>query len=373
MQEVLYLSFDSLQEGVGASQVLAYVRKIVATRPVTVISFEKVMPAKNLIREVQIYGVKWIPLPFGRFGVFGGIFRVIRMWSRIDRSKIIHARGNLSAVTALLRFPHNWIWDCRSLQADQRRALSVEKRITASFILMRMAEYFLAKRSTSIIVITHAVIPIFVARYKISTKKMYVISTCVDTARFAEKPFTKTKNVKVLLAGTFSPAYDIEMINKLITEMKLYRSVTVTVATASGATDAWHDLDYDEVLSVRHEDMPMLIQRHDVGMSIWKNDLGVCLTSVASTKTAEFLACGRPVFINSLQGDFGSLLKINRAGVVTETSAFEEIRRNVKDLFQILDDATTPHRCRLLAEQYFDLDEGVTRILSVYRQDQRFQ
>jgi len=369
MQEVLYLSFDSLQEGVGASQVLAYVRKIVATCPVTVISFEKVMPDKNLVWEVQNYGVKWIPLSFGRYGMIGGIFRVTRMWSHIDRSKIIHARGNLSGVAALLRFPKKWVWDCRSLQADQRRALSVEKRITASFILLRVAEYFLARRSTSIIVITHAVIPIFVARYKISAKKMHVISTCVDTVRFAKKPFTKTINIKVLLAGTFSPAYDIKMINQIIAEMKRYRTVRVTVATASGATDAWHDLDYDEILTVRHADMPMLIQRHDVGMSIWKNDLGVCLTSVASTKTAEFLACGRPVVINSLQGDFGPLFKINKAGVVTETSAIEDIRRYVTELFEILDDATTPHRCRLLAEQYFNLDEGIGRILDVYRQD----
>ena len=368
MQEILYLTFDSLQEGVGASQVLAYVQKITATRPVTVISFEKVMPNEHLVREIQESGVKWIPLSFGRFGMMGGVFRVIRMWSHIDRSKIIHARGNLSGVAALLRFPRKWVWDCRSLQADQRRALSVEKRITASFILMRVAESFLARRSSSIIVITQTVIPILATRHRISAGKMHVISTCVDTDRFAEKPFTKSMSIKVLLAGTFSPAYDIKMINQIIAEMKRYRTVKVTVATSSGATDAWHDLDYDEVISVRHSDMPMLIQEHDVGMSIWKNDLGVCLTSVASTKTAEFLACGRPVFINSLQGDFGSLLKSSGAGIVTETSTTEEIARYVTELFEILDDATMSHKCRLLAEQYFDLDEGIKRILDVYRQ-----
>jgi glycosyltransferase involved in cell wall biosynthesis len=349
--------------------VLAYVRKIVATRPVTVITFEKSMPDKSLVLEVQKSGVKWIPLLFGRYGMIGGIFRVTRMWLRIDRSKIIHARGNLSGVAALLRFPRKWVWDCRSLQADQRRALSAENRITASFILMRLAEFLLAKRSNSIIVITNAVIPVLVARYKISDRKMKVISTCVDTAKFEEKPFSRTIDIKVLLAGTFSPAYDIEMINQIIAEMKRYRSVTVTVATSSGATDAWHHLHYDEVLSVSHEDMPSLIQRHDVGISIWKNDLGVCLTSVASTKTAEFLACGRPVFINSLQGDFSPLIKLHRAGIVTETSAIDEIQRYIRELFQIIDDATTPHRCRSLAQQYFDLDEGIKKILDVYSQD----
>ena len=44
MTEVQYLSFDSLAEGVGASQVLAYARKVSVTHPIKIISFEKEMP-----------------------------------------------------------------------------------------------------------------------------------------------------------------------------------------------------------------------------------------------------------------------------------------------------------------------------------------
>ena len=366
MQGVLYLSFDSLQEGVGASQVLAYVRKIVTVRPVTVISFEKIMPEESLLSEVQGYGVEWIPLPFGRFGPIGGVFRVMRMWSRIDRNKIIHARSNLSGIAALMRFPRMWVWDCRSLQADQRRALSAKKNITPSFLVLRVIEYFLAKQSSYIIVITHAVIPVMVKRYKIDAEKMYVISTCVDVEKFEEKPARNSSEVKVLLAGTFSPAYDVKLMNLLIAEMKRYRNVRVTVAASSGATVAWQDLDYDEVVSVRHADMPRLIQEHDVGMSIWKNDLGICLTSVASTKTAEFLACGRPVFVNSRQGDFGPLLTSGNAGVVTESSTEEAIRDHVAKLFNLLDDGGAAHRCRLVAEKYFNLDVGISRLLEIY-------
>ena len=138
MKEILYLSFDSLQEGVGASQVLAYMRKIVKIRPVTIISFEKNMPTIGLRDQVQQDGLNWTPLPFGRFGVIGGINRVIRMSRIIDRGKIIHARSTSAGIAALIRFPQMWIWDCRSLQADQRLALSANKR--KSHIAIKLAK-----------------------------------------------------------------------------------------------------------------------------------------------------------------------------------------------------------------------------------------
>ena len=128
MKEVLYLSFDSLREGVGASQVLAYMRKVAPQRNVRILSFEKTMPTPLEINDIQIQGLLWEPLPFGRYGIFGGIDRVFRMWKKTDRNRIVHARSTLPAFAALLKFPKMLIWDCRALQADQRRALSKKKR-----------------------------------------------------------------------------------------------------------------------------------------------------------------------------------------------------------------------------------------------------
>ena len=205
MPEVLYLSFDSMQEGVGASQVLAYLRKIVLLRPVTLISFEKTAPDESLIMEIKEAGINWTPLAFGPFGMRGGITRVIRMWSHIDRAKIIHARGNLAAIAALLRFPPKWIWDCRSLQADQRRALSKKQQVNLIFLVMRVVEYFLAKRATSIIVITNAVIPILLKRYRIKTSKIHVIPTCVDVEKFKPIIAPKSKILRILLIQLVLP------------------------------------------------------------------------------------------------------------------------------------------------------------------------
>jgi glycosyltransferase involved in cell wall biosynthesis len=366
MNEINYVSFDSLQEGVGASQALAYMQKIVKVRPVTILSFEKEMPDKFMLERVQQEGINWIPLPFGRFGILGGINRILRMSRVIDRSKIIHARSTSAGIAALLCFPPMWIWDCRSLQADQRRAISAAGRISMSYILLRTAEYLLAKKSKKIIVITRAVIPILTSRYKIDQGKMTCIPTCVDTIKFPESFIDNTSDIRILLSGTFSPAYDLELTNKIILELKKYRNVSVSIAAASGDTGLWTTIPHEFEFRLKHHEMPEVIQKHHIGMSIWKNDLGVCLTSVASTKTAEFLSCGRPVFVNSLQGDFGTLIGENRIGVVTNDSSEHSISSYVMQILELMDDPFLSQRCHRIAEEKFSLEQGVLILKDLY-------
>ena len=65
MRDILYLSFDSLREGVGASQVLAYMRKVAPHFSVTIVSFEKQPPnlkdKSNVEKDVQAHIVDQQP------------------------------------------------------------------------------------------------------------------------------------------------------------------------------------------------------------------------------------------------------------------------------------------------------------------------
>ena len=368
MKEVLYLSFDSLREGVGASQVLAYMQKVAPQRNVRILSFEKKMPTPSEISNLQIQGLIWEPMIFGRYGIVGGIGRVFRLWRKTNRNNIVHARSTLSAFAAFLKFPKILIWDCRALQADQRRALSKKKRRNVRFLALRTIEFILARKATSIIVITEAVVPVFISRFNINSSKIHLISTCVDVDKFQERPFSKNGEIKLLLAGTFSAAYDVDLINGIIEELRKNCKVVVTIATSQGSTDLWKEINYDKVTSVTHQNMPSLIQKNDIGVSIWKNNLGICLKSVASTKTAEFLACGRPVLVNSLQGDFGRLVSESRAGVVTNQSNEIEIAGYVREILNLLSDTKTTSRCRNLAVEKYNLDSGIRKLLDIYDQ-----
>lgn len=366
MNGIFYLSFDSLDEGVGASQVLAYMKQVVKRRPVTIVSFEKRTPNQQLKDHVEINGINWIPLPFGKFGVFGGIGRIFRMARQIDRSKIIHARSTSAGISSLLRIPKRWVWDCRSLQADQRRAISDTKKFSLSFLLLRLSEFLLARYSKKIIVITAEVIPILANRYRIDAKKMKLIPTCADMSKFQFKPIPDSDEIKILLSGTFSPAYDLKLTQEIISEIKRFRKVSVTIAVANSDTGLWKNIDYDYTVSVTHDEMPRLIQSHHAGMSIWRNNLGVCLKSVASTKSAEYLACGRPIFVNSFQGDLGKLIKNGRTGIVTDETDSQAVATYAQEFLKLLDDLYLPERCRELAEKYFSLEKGIETLEEIY-------
>jgi len=366
MRSLNYLTFDSLQEGVGASQALAYVLKIAPQRQVKLISFEKTTPSEKLLTSLSNAGVEWKPLDFGNFGPIGGVNRILRMARQIDKESIVHARGNLAAIAAMIRNPHNWIWDCRSMHADQRLALSEGKLNKIIYFGMRIFESFLARFSSRIIVITNTVKKVFEERYSIPSGKMLMISTCVDTAKFVQKPLPENETIRILLSGTFSPAYDLTLITKILEEMKKRSEVHVTVAASLGATSSWNSIPYDEYLSVPHGQMIGLIENSHCGFSIWKNDLGVCLRSVASTKTAEFLAMGRPVFINSKQGDFQDLFKDYNIGVVTDSQDDASVSRYVDQMYSLLRNPSTTDNCRKLAVENFSLDEGVANLLKLY-------
>lgn len=368
MRPLTYLTFDSLQEGVGASQALSYVLKISRNREVRVISFEKKAPSSSLLETMANNKVTWTPLDFGRFGVLGGISRVSRMARRIDRKTIVHARGNLSAISALIRLPHRWIWDCRSMHSDQRLSLSKAKNRRLVYVVMRIIEMLLAKYSSKIIVITNSVKSEFVLRYKIPIEKMQMISTCADIEKFKKSDFPNLDKIRILLSGTFSPAYDLIQINKIIYEMRKRSPVHVTVAASLGATASWADIPYDEYLSVPHDEMPSLIAKSHFGFSIWHNDLGVCLKSVASTKTAEFLSMGRPVFINSKQGDFRDLFGMYEIGVVTDASDDESVKKYVDEMLALLKNPETGEKCHRLAADHFSLADGVNKLLEVYKE-----
>jgi hypothetical protein len=365
MKPILYLTFDSIQEGVGASQALAYVKKIAKSREIELISFEKEEPSSVLRDEIEGSGIEWSPLPFGSFGALGGINRILRLWKVIDRKKIIHARGNFSAIAAMLRFPKFWIWDSRALHADQRRALGDGGGYFV-YILMRFFEYLLGKRSSAIIAITHAVVPIYVSRYRIALEKIHVISTCVDRNLFREQPLVKSGITRILLQGTFSEAYDVTLMNKIIAKFREAGPVKVTVCTSGGATSIWRGLDFDEVQSANYQEMPGIIASHDFGMSIWKEELGICLKSVASTKVAEFLSVGRPIFVNHSQGDLSSIFSKSQVAVITFGRSDSEVINYVAKMKKILEIENLSRDCANTANNNFDLERAIQKLEEIY-------
>ena len=122
---IAYITLDSIAEGVGTSQVKNLVLKLRSSGTgVTLVSFEKLKPSESLISEMEDAGIAWHPIPFGKFGTFNGIIRILRLKRRIHLLKgvdLFHCRSDLTTFACVTPFKTKPVlWDVRSLWADQK-------------------------------------------------------------------------------------------------------------------------------------------------------------------------------------------------------------------------------------------------------------
>ena len=363
-----YLSMDPLTSTVGSSQVLAYVERL-AQRGLNVdlVSFEHhVDPIRS--KKLGALGVQWRPQRFGPHGPRGGLGRVLRAARAVRGAEIVHARSDLAAASVMLAGVSRWVWDVRSLWVDQKIASGVVRQGSAQESVMRWIERRAAHRSTAVVTLTTSAIEVLGERYgpEVSAKAQ-VITTCVDLNRFLGSPLPPPP-LRVLLAGTLNRYYDIGSMLDLISELRQRRPIEFIVASPD-VTD-WEDslnaMDPIRV-SMTPDEMPALISSCHIGLSVCRDDAGVSLRAAMPTKVGEFLASGRPVVVNPGLVDVAELVESHRCGVVFGSSGLLDLEEAVDQLEHHLADSHLPNRCRSVAEAYFDLDQGVDRLIEVYR------
>ena len=121
-----YLSVDSLQEGVGASQVLPYVEALSwQGMTVRLHSLEKGRPSPAIGDRLEAAGVSWHPHPWGQGGPTAGLARLVRGATYLRSAELVHARSDIPAGSALLARRPTWIWDMRGFWADERIELGL--------------------------------------------------------------------------------------------------------------------------------------------------------------------------------------------------------------------------------------------------------
>ena len=112
MPGVLYISYDGMLEPLGQSQVLAYLKRLAADRPIHLISFEKaddwanVAERERLARDISASGIVWHPLryhksptaPATAYDVAAGTAKALALIAR-HGLRIVHARSYVAAGT----------------------------------------------------------------------------------------------------------------------------------------------------------------------------------------------------------------------------------------------------------------------------------
>ena len=363
--DITYLSVDSIQEGVGSSQITPLILGLAKKgKSACLITFEKTTPPKELVELFSNAGVTWIAKDFGKSGAIGGIIRLNSLRRSIPESHVLHARSDVPAAAAILSgVDAPVLWDVRSLWSDQRLLIGTAgwNRLTARGA--RSLENLAARKSVAMTTLTDAVVPILRQRHERIPAITEVIPTCVQTSKFLPSPMPGGQ-VTCLLSGTFNNYYDIKRMKHVLDEIRKSMDLKVIWARAGESPTKLLGVGEDIIISVSYSDMPKLVQESHFGIAICKQENLDSLSAAVPTKIGEFLASGRPVIVSNGIGDLDHMLTSTRTGVVIDHS--DSLQTTASQIRILISDPKTPDRCRALAMQHFDTEKSVDRYLEIY-------
>jgi hypothetical protein len=363
--DVAYLSIDSIQEGVGSSQITPLVMGLAAQgKKVCLVTFEKTKPSKDLVDRLQKSGVEWKPREFGRAGFLGGIARLRDLRRNVPDADVLHGRSDIPTAAAIWsRVQSPVLWDVRSLWSDQRALIGTQGWNSVTARGARSLENVSAKHAKAMTTLTAAVVPILQARHSRLPGIREVIPTCVQTSKFVPSAMPKGQIV-CLLSGTFNNYYDIDRTRLIIEAIRKRIDLKVIWARASESPETYLGVGEDLVISASHDEMPELVKMAHFGLAICKEDDLGSLAAAVPTKIGEFLASGRPMIVSKGLGDMDTYFRESKAGiVVSKAASLEGLAAQIEALIA---DPEVPDRCRSLAMEHFDMEKAITIYSNVY-------
>lgn len=365
--DLTYLSIDSIQEGVGSSQITPLILGLAKNgKRVCLITFEKVQPSEELAQLFKQSGVEWNPHKFGKVGALAGVLRLNDLRKSVPDSDVLHGRSDIPTVAAIwssLDAPV--LWDVRSLWSDQRKLIGTSGWNSLSVRGARSLENVSAKNAFAMTTLTAAVVPILEKRHTRLPGIQAVIPTCVQTSKFTPTPMPQGELV-CLLSGTFNNYYDINRTRQLIAAMRKSIDLKVIWARAGESPESSLGVGEDLVISATHSQMPKLVADAHFGMAICKEDNLESLAAAVPTKIAEFLASGRPVIVSKGIGDMEVLLSRSNAGITVGQS--ESLSNLGEQISSLISDTGIEERCRALAMDYFDMSKAIDTYSRIYSQ-----
>lgn len=353
--DILYVTHDSLLEGIGMSQIVPVLIGLSKYGwNVGVISCEKNEDTKVLQEALFDAGVKWKILGFGKRGALGGLGRLLRITVSLPPARAHHCRGDLAAVACILRKRNNILWDVRGLWIDQKIVIGSISNNPAVIWFARKLEWIASLKASTVTTLTKAVYPILKRRNPQITDFHEVIPTCTDLKKFSFESKLPDR-INLLLSGVFNDYYDLPATRNFIAEFKRNSQITVTWCHGHEASRSVLGVGEDMIKILKQDQMQPEIASASFGLAICKKNTGDSLAGVMPTKIAEFLAVGRPVVVSQGVGDLDELLLSTRTGVVIG----EDTSLAIHELLQLLGDPKTPERCRALAEKHFSMGKAI--------------
>lgn len=388
---ILYISYNGIDEPLVYSQVLAYLEGLVALGyRFHLITFERADMDATWIstRQEQLrqQGVEWSPVlahkGLGALSAGIDVLNGLRVTRPLLGSGVsfVHARSFVPALIARCLKALTgvkFLNDIRGFWVDEKVYKGSLRAGGIYFRIGKWLESWVLTGSDYIVSLTDA------GRVELTRFSCFkdgklppavTIPTCVDAGRFAFRPKPRP-NINLLVVGyvgSMGADYLPEEVVRVFSRIKLHLpgAVLRIVSRSDQATirAMLHEAGLPDssyyVVSVKPERVPDEIACLDIALSFIRP--GYAKIASCPTKLGEYLAVGVPVVCNSGIGDVDDIVLQNAVGTVLDGFSESEVNGLLATLPTMLDDPDLPTRCRSLALDYFSLEKGISRYDQVY-------
>lgn len=402
MKKVLYISYNGLLEPILPSQTVPYL-KILSKNgfEFILLTFEKAGDLeragrenlKNIREDLKKERILWIWLVYHKYparistildmiaGFAVSLYLIIK--NKID---IIHVRGATPGIICLLLpriFKFKLIFDTRGLLAEEYAGGGLWREGSLFFNLAKLAQKNLMRKADAVVILTkrHHKKSLEAPYFTKRNNYMDIIPCCVDLNRFRcdtqnhgdlLNKYGIGPDMLLVYPGKIGTFYLVkEMIEFCAYASSVIPGLKFLILTQDNERHVRQRmgarLDNKGVYFARpsFEEIPLLLRCASAGI-FFINPYKKFGSS--PIKLGEFLACGRPVIINSGIGDTEELVTENRVGVVVKNFSREEYSKRINELLELLKEGDElTRRCRSTAEKNLSLEMGAKRYLDIYR------
>lgn len=381
---VLYVTYDGLEEPLGQSQVLPYVKGLAEQgHRFELLSFEK--PGIQLrFREKLAPNIHWTALRYHRtptvpataYDLLQGfiVAMCLILWGRV---KLVHVRSYVPCAMVLplvKMFSLSLLFDTRGLWADEKVDSGSWTQDGWIYKLTKKLERQMFKQTSAIAVLTVS-FKSYLQRevsYREEIKaRIFVIPTCTDLKLFSPT-LNKEDTGDLIYVGSLGGCYMSEEMVRFYAAWRKYapnpRFILVTKSSVSEIKNDFTEIGAEQELihlSVKHHEVPGLIQKAQATLCFIRPSFSKI--GSAPTKLGELLACGLPVAAN-IVGDMARILEGSQAGVIVQNMDDEALEEAAKELFERSQKSAVRQEARALAEKWFDLKQAVDVYDGIYRE-----
>ncbi|MCA1635174.1 MAG: glycosyltransferase [Acidobacteria bacterium] len=391
----LYICYFGLREPLVQTQVLPYLRQLVAAGfGVHLLTFEpdlrerwttEATEAQRL--ELAAEGIGWHALAYHKRpslpATLYDIAAGARFSARLVRRhgiRLIHARSHVAAAmgAAAKRLTGRpLVFDIRGFFPEEYVDAGVWPAGGRLFRLAKRVERRLLEASDGFVVLTEKareiLFPGGTEGHDARGRPVEVIPCCVDMGRFgAAEALTKAEARRELgladerrvmvyvgaLGGWYLTGEMADLLALAHAEQARTFSLILTQSPPEMIADALRERGVAEasflVRRVAPADIPRYLKAADAAVSFIKP----CYSKLSSspTKLAEYLASGLPVICNAGVGDVDAVVEGDRVGVVVRELSRESYRAALAGVETLRRDPDTSARCRDTAARRFDLE-----------------